>query len=117
VALKLNDPVLGNDTDVEFGTTPPVTVTVFGKPVNAVVGVPEHTPLVKRLYVSVPAAEAVALVRGAESNTAMLVLTEVVAAPFESNLIVVVMLGWTWTVNATVVERVRPFPLPVIVTV
>ena len=39
-----------NVTALEFGTTPPVTVTV-----DTTAPVPVHAPLVKRLYVTVPA--------------------------------------------------------------
>jgi hypothetical protein len=66
----------------ESGTTPFDTVTVWA------VGVPVQTPLVKKLYVTVPPAVAVEPLKVAVSWTAVPRLTELTVAPEESLIFV-----------------------------
>src|SRR5712692_1086380 len=64
VAFQLKVAVLLNVTDLELGTTALVTVMT-----EIVDGDPEHVPVAKTLYVTVPPALLEAPVRVAESNT------------------------------------------------
>jgi len=64
VKLTAPEPTLLMRKFGEDGTTPPVTVTV-----EEATGAPLQTPLLKRLYLTVPPAVGVAVVKIAESET------------------------------------------------